>query len=76
MHEQVVHVLEGDLEVTVDGKTSVLHAGSMGVIPSNAVHSGRALTDCRVLDAFYPLREDYMEGGAPSLLADAMRRSS
>jgi quercetin dioxygenase-like cupin family protein len=76
VHEQVVHVLEGNLEVTVDGKTSVLHAGSMGVIPSNAVHSGRALTDCRVLDAFYPLRKDYMQGGAPSVLAEAAKRGT
>lgn len=22
-------------------------------------HSGRALTDCRVIDVFYPVREDY-----------------
>jgi len=26
--------------------------------------------------AFYPLREDYMKGGAPSLLADAMKKST
>ena len=76
VHEQVVHVYEGELEVTVDGKTTVLHGGSIGVIPSNAVHSGRALTDCRVMDAFYPLREDYMSGGAPSVLASAMQTST
>jgi quercetin dioxygenase-like cupin family protein len=76
MHEQVVHVYEGELEVTVDGKTTVLRGGSVGVIPPHAVHSGRALTDCKVMDAFYPLREDYMQGGAPSLLADAMKKST
>ena len=76
VHEQVVHVYQGELEVTVDGKTTVLHGGSIGVIPSNAVHSGRALTDCRVMDAFYPLREDYMSGGAPSVLASAMQTST
>ena len=76
VHEQVVHVYEGELEVTVAGKKTVLRGGSVGIIPSNAVHSGRALTDCRVMDAFYPLREDYMKGGAPSVLADAMKRST
>jgi quercetin dioxygenase-like cupin family protein len=75
VHEQVVHVYEGELEVTVAGKITVLHGGSVGIIPSNAVHSGRALTDCRVMDAFYPLREDYMKDGAPSVLAISMRNS-
>jgi quercetin dioxygenase-like cupin family protein len=73
VHEQVVHVYEGELEVTVAGRTTVLRGGSVGIIPSNAVHSGRALTDCHVMDAFYPLREDYMRGGAPSLLRAAMQ---
>ncbi|MBV9521277.1 MAG: cupin domain-containing protein [Alphaproteobacteria bacterium] len=75
VHEQVVHVYEGELEVTVAGETTVLHGGSIGVIPSNAIHSGRALTDCKVMDVFYPLREDYMQGGAPSVLAGAMKSS-
>ena len=76
VHEQVVHVYEGELEVSVAGEMTVLRGGSIGVIPSNAVHSGRALTNCRVMDAFYPLREDYMKGGAASVLQDAMKRST
>ena len=76
MHEQVVHVFEGELQVTVAGETTVLSGGSIGIIPSNALHSGKALTDCRVMDAFYPLREDYMKGGAASVLKDAMKRST
>jgi quercetin dioxygenase-like cupin family protein len=75
MHEQVVHVYEGELQVTVAGETAVLRGGMVGVIPANAVHSGRALTNCRVMDAFYPRREDYMKSGAPSVLQDAMKRS-
>ena len=74
-HEQVVHVLEGSLEVTIDGETRVLRGGMVGIIPPNAVHSGRALTDCRVMDAFYPLRDDYMDKSAPSLLQAAMGKS-
>ncbi|MGH6923357.1 MAG: cupin domain-containing protein [Propylenella sp.] len=76
MHEQVVHVYDGALQVTVAGETNVLRAGMVGVIPSNAIHSGKALTDCRVMDAFYPLREDYMKGGPPSVLQGAMKRST
>ena len=33
--------------------------GEVAVIPSGAVHSGRALTQCRFLDVFHPVREDY-----------------
>jgi quercetin dioxygenase-like cupin family protein len=76
VHEQVVHVYKGQLEVTVGGETTVLRGGSMGIIPSNVVHSGRALSDCRVMDAFYPRREDYMKGGTGSVLQSAMKRST
>jgi quercetin dioxygenase-like cupin family protein len=71
-HEQVVHVYEGALQVTVDGRTNILRAGEVGIIPPHAVHSGRALADCRVMDVFYPQREDYMQAGAPSLLKSAL----
>ena len=72
-HEQVIHVHSGALETTVGGVTSVLRAGMVGVVPPNVPHSGRALTDCRVLDVFNPIREDY-RGGAPSVLQGAMER--
>src|SRR5262245_15215515 len=58
-HEQVVHMLEGEFELTIAGETRVLGAGDVAVIPSNAIHSGRAVTECRILDAFHPIREDY-----------------
>lgn len=58
-HEQVVSVIEGSYELTIDGETSVLSPGNMAVIPSNALHSGRSLTRCRIIDVFYPIREDY-----------------
>ena len=58
-HEQTVTVLEGALELTVSGETQVLQPGSVFVIAPHALHSGRALTPCRVLDVFSPSREDY-----------------
>ena len=58
-HEQVVNMLSGRFELTIDGKTRRLHEKMVAVIPSNAVHSGRAITDCRIIDVFYPVREDY-----------------
>ncbi|MCP4345316.1 MAG: cupin domain-containing protein [Desulfobacterales bacterium] len=58
-HEQVVNMLEGEFELTVDGEKKVLRPGDVVVIPSNATHSGKSVTDCRILDVFCPVREDY-----------------
>lgn len=58
-HEQVSIVLEGEFELTVDGTPHVLTPGQVFVIPGDVPHGGRALTPCRVLDTFSPVREDY-----------------
>jgi quercetin dioxygenase-like cupin family protein len=58
-HEQITAILEGDFEMTVGGKTSRLSPNTVGTIPANVIHSGVALTDCRIMDVFYPVREDY-----------------
>ncbi len=58
-HEQIAMVVEGRFEMTVAGETRVLDAGTVAVIPSNVPHSGRALTPCRLIDVFQPVREDY-----------------
>jgi quercetin dioxygenase-like cupin family protein len=58
-HEQVIHLLEGDFEVTVDGESRVMRAGEVAVVPPNARHRGTAITRCRILDAFCPARDDY-----------------
>jgi quercetin dioxygenase-like cupin family protein len=59
MHEQVTHVLEGKLELTIDGEKNIVEPGRVAVIPSGAKHSAVALTDCKALDVFQPVREDY-----------------
>lgn len=58
-HEQISHVLEGQFELQIDGQTHIYVEGSIVVIPSHAVHGGRALTPCRIMDVFSPVREDY-----------------
>ena len=58
-HEQVATMIAGEFEMTVNGETKVLRPGSVAIIPSDAVHSGRAVTICRIIDVFYPVREDY-----------------
>ena len=59
VHEQVVNVIEGELMLILDSKELRLTPGKVVVIPPDVPHSGRAVTECRVIDVFYPTREDY-----------------
>ncbi len=59
VHEQCSFVIEGQFELIVDDVPQVLETGIFAVIPSNVWHSGTALTDCKLIDVFYPVREDY-----------------
>ncbi len=58
-HEQVGNVLEGEFELTVGGEVRALRSGMVAIVPPNVPHSGVAITNCRILDVFYPIREDY-----------------
>ena len=58
-NEQVSVVVAGKFEMTLDGEMLQLEKGKVAVIPANVKHSGRALTDCEIMDVFYPVREDY-----------------
>lgn len=58
-HDQIANVLDGQFELTVAGESRVLIPGQVAVIPGDVPHSGRAVTACRLLDAFQPAREDY-----------------
>ncbi|HYO20939.1 MAG TPA: cupin domain-containing protein [Flavisolibacter sp.] len=57
--EQITYILEGRLQMVIDGEDCLLEPGMYYVIPSNVVHSAVALTDCRLIDVFSPVREDY-----------------
>lgn len=59
VHEQTSIVLEGKFELTVAGEARALEPGQWAMIPPNVPHSGKALTDCKIMDIFYPVREDY-----------------
>jgi len=58
-HEQLTQLLEGEFEFNLEGQTRRLAPGVVVVIPANARHAGKALTACRILDVFLPVREDY-----------------
>jgi len=59
MHQQCSFVTEGQFEMTVGDDTKVLDAGLFCIIPPNVIHGGKALTDCKLIDIFSPVREDY-----------------
>lgn len=59
IHEQTTQVLEGKFELTIGDETKTYENGFVAVIPSNVIHGGVALTDCKLFDVFSPVREDY-----------------
>ena len=54
-----MHVVEGEFEFTLNGETQVYSDGAIVLIPSNIPHAGKALTACRLMDVFSPVREEY-----------------
>jgi quercetin dioxygenase-like cupin family protein len=58
-HEQITFVLEGELEMNIGGEPMTLKPGNFHVIPSNVPHSAVANMDCKLIDVFSPVREDY-----------------
>ena len=60
-HEQITNLLEGEFEMIIEGESRTLKATTVTIIPSSVKHSGTALTDCKIIDVFYPVREDYRD---------------
>jgi quercetin dioxygenase-like cupin family protein len=59
-HVQGSYVAEGRFEVTVDGVTETLEAGSSFIVPSNLKHGVKALEAGRLVDTFTPHRADFL----------------
>ncbi len=57
--KEVYEIIEGELEVTIDGVTQIIRPGMVGIVPSNVRHSAKALTDGRAIIVDYPLRHDF-----------------
>lgn len=61
IHEQWTHIIEGELLFNLDGEEKLLTPGMTAFIPSNLSHSARAITQCKVIDCFLPVRQDFVE---------------
>jgi quercetin dioxygenase-like cupin family protein len=56
--EEVYEVVEGELEVTIDGAVEIARPGVVAIVQSNARHSVKALSDGRAIIVDYPLRRE------------------
>lgn len=57
--EEVYEVLEGELEVTIEGITQITKAGLVAIVPGNVRHSVKALTDGKAIIVDHPARRDF-----------------
>jgi len=59
VQEEIYEVIEGELEITIDGVTEIGRPGRVAIVPSNARHSVRALTDGEAIIVDYPSRPEF-----------------
>ena len=73
--EQITHVLSGALRFVVEGEEVIVRQGETLNIPSNAEHSAEALEETDEIDAFSPIRSDWLDG-SDAYLREASEGSS
>lgn len=59
VQEEVYEVVEGELEVTIEGAAEIVRPGVVAIVPSSARHSVKALTDGRAIIVDCPLRREF-----------------
>ena len=61
-HEQAGLLIEGRMELVIDGEARICEPGDMFIIPPDTPHSARPVDGpVKALDVFSPVREDYAE---------------
>jgi quercetin dioxygenase-like cupin family protein len=56
-NEEVWHIVEGELEIVIDGVKATGGPGYAGIVPAGSTHEVLALSDGRAIIVDYPLRE-------------------
>lgn len=64
--EQFGYVIQGSLELEMNGQTFLIKKGDSYVIPPGEVHSFKAIGDTEVIDVFSPPRDIATAGGRQS----------
>jgi quercetin dioxygenase-like cupin family protein len=62
--EEVWQIVEGELEITIDGVTKRVVPGFVGIVSSNTPHSVKAISSGKAIIVDYPLRGH--PGSAPA----------
>jgi quercetin dioxygenase-like cupin family protein len=57
--EEVYEVIEGELEVTIDGQSQIVRPGLVAIVPADVRHSVKARTNGRAIIVDYPLRRGF-----------------
>ncbi len=61
-HEQVSYIETGEIVFFLNGQPTHLGPGDLFIVPPNAPHSIQPLTKhVRIIDAFHPIREDFLK---------------
>jgi quercetin dioxygenase-like cupin family protein len=61
VHETIDYIQEGELDMTIGDEKLRMYAGMVARVPSHVLHSAKAITDCKVINVFYPKRDDFGE---------------
>jgi quercetin dioxygenase-like cupin family protein len=64
--EEVYEIIEGELEITISGVTQRLGPGHAAIVPANAPHAVKAVSNGKVIVVDYPLRIAPVHPGAHS----------
>ena len=59
--EQIVHILDGQMQLIVEGVPHTLSTGDSFYLASNVPHGVATILPTRVLDTFSPPRDDYLQ---------------
>lgn len=65
-HVQFSYIQTGSFKVQIGDKTKVLKADDYYYIPPDVVHGVEALEDSILIDAFAPMREDFLPSPTPA----------
>ena len=57
-NEEVWHIIDGDVDLTLDGKTRRVSAGCAVVVPPNTTHAVEVKNGCRAIVVDCPLRHE------------------
>lgn len=57
--EEVYEVIEGELELTIEGVPQIAKPGVAAIVPANARHSVKAVTNGRAIIVDYPGRPEF-----------------